>query len=255
MVKRDPCYVHFYDEPRSAKMDAEGRREWPTRDLWCFRCKGLAPEAACPAGCESCKGCKGTGIDRVSCKAHCQACELPGGYCPLHYVPDPFEADRRYINEVRLGDPAQTATLKTDRRLVFLNGWWDGAAGATSCKPDLVRLLITRGRPSPVAVVTDTQLLDAKYTRSSDGRSFTDAVMKPAALIIRVGLWGGKAHEALPGVVVEAVRLRASQTTILVNEPITPWGKRHVAWSEPLEQLLEQRGARFTISTKETSTS
>jgi hypothetical protein len=167
------------------------------------------------------------------------------GFCPRHHVKDPYEDDRRYIRSLGFGDPSPVTTFKTDRNLLLWTGWWDAASACPSCKPDIVRLLIERGRPSPVVTLTDTQLLEAKYVRSSDG-SFTDLVTRPNALIVRVGLWGGKAHEALPGVVVEAVRLRADKLTLLVNEPITPWSKRHVAWSEALEQLLEQRGMRFT---------
>ncbi len=242
------CFVHFYDEPRDVRKDQEGRKERPTRDQWCHRCKWFAPGEPCPAKCDSCASCTGTGIEREFCQAHCPFCGLSEvrGYCPTHYLPDPFEGDRRYLNEIRLGDPSPTMTLKTDRDLLFINGWWDGAAGTGSCKPDIVRLLIGRGRPSPVITLTDTQLLELKYVRSSDG-SFTEVVSKPAALVVRVGMWGGKAHEALPGVVVEAVRLRAERLTLLVNEPITRWGRRHVAWSEALEELLEQRGARFTL--------
>jgi hypothetical protein len=101
-------------------------------------------------------------------------------------------------------------------------------------------------------VLTDTQLLELKYTRSVEG-SFTDIVSKPAALVLRIGIWGGRPHEALPGVVVEAVRLRAERLTLVVNEPITPWSKKHAAWSEALELLLEQRGVRFNVASKERS--
>jgi|HubBroStandDraft_1064217.scaffolds.fasta_scaffold01132_13 hypothetical protein len=257
VMKGAPCYVHFYEETRSAKKDAEGRKEWPTRDRWCIRCKGLAPAARCPVHCDICAECIGVGVLRTQCIKHCPSCglaEFRGGFCPLHFVRDPFEADRAYIKEIRLGDPSPTAKLKTDRQLVLVNGWWDAGLSVVSCKPEIVRWLIDRKRPQPVAMLTDTQLLELKYTRSSNGDSFTDSVSKPDALIVRVGIWGGKTHEALPGVIVEVVRLRATKLTLFVNEPITPWNKKHSAWSEALEQLLDQRGARFTLPTsKETN--
>ena len=247
---RRPCFVHFYDEPRDTRKDLEGRKEIPTRAFWCYRCKWLAPNEPCPVRCDACTGCTGTGIERGFCKAHCPLCEMPGGFCPVHYVVDVYEADRQYINEIRLGDPSATAMLKSDRQLILVNGWWDAGPECVSCKDQIVRLLLERKRPRPVVTFTDTQLLELKYARSSNGDSFTDAVTKPDTLIVRVGIWGGRTHEALPGVIVEVVRLRAAKLTVLLNEPLTPWGKRHAAWSEALEQLLDQRGARFTLVTE-----
>lgn len=241
-----PCFVHFYGLGRDARADLQGRKGRPTRDKWCHRCIGAGPTEVCPGHCDTCAECKGTAVERVHCRRHCGPC-TEKLYCPIHYVRDPFEEVRGYLRDVGLGDPAPDYRLKTEVPLVLVTGWWDEQP---SCKPHLVRMFLERGRPSPVQVLTDSALLDAKNPKRFDALAFGDAVTNPGALVLRVGTWGGgiNKHESLPGVIVEAVRARTSKLTLLVNEPVTPWNRHHCGHSDALDDLLARRGARFVLT-------
>jgi len=246
---RRPCHVHHYGLVRSHDRDSEGRRERPVRDLWCIHCQGLSPDAQCRRDCGSCSDCRGVGPGRSHCKRHCEICSQPGRmFCPIHYTPDPDEASHRYVATLKLGKPSGTSRIASASNLILVTAAW------SSLSPDIARFLIDRGMPAPVKRLTETQLLDVKYPRHfayGNVPSFTEAVSAPAALILLIGVWGGGKHEALPGVVTEMVRLRASKITLLLNEPTTPWNSKHGTYSLHLDRILTERGKRLTL--KETS--
>lgn len=128
-------------------------------------------------------------------------------------------------------------------RLLFVHGDWDAVL------PHLAMFAAARsGLAEPdVKVLTDLQLVEAKYGRDNPVL-FSQAMSIRGLLLFRLGFQLTK-NEELPAIIWEACRIRESQRlpTILVNEPITPWGSGHRAWSSGFSSYLEARFLRVEI--------
>lgn len=133
-------------------------------------------------------------------------------------------------------------------RWLFVTGAWGAVMHHLSF---YAAGLVVAGEESdstiPVEVMTDMQLVEAKYDRDRDG-SFSERISHPGFLVLRLGVQMSR-NEELPNLVWEVCRVRETRDlpVALVNEPITPWRKGHRAWSPELASYLEDRFLCVTI--------
>lgn len=137
------------------------------------------------------------------------------------------------------GDPIQAIP----QRLLFVVGEWDDVL------PHLGMFAAAKSglRMPDVKVLTDLHIIETKYGRQND-ELFSQSISVRGLLVLRLGFQQTR-NEELPSIVWEACRVRESRRLpmVLVNEPVTPWGAGHRAWSAGLASYLEAKFHKVEI--------